>query len=209
MKGMRYARLACLICLLLAGTLAGCGKPLEVERDTVYIQKKGAVVGAAIANLDKDYYDEDELKKYVDSRVGEYQKGHGEDSVEVDRFSVEGGVAKLYINYASCKDYQDFNEVTLFSGTIPQSLVEGFDFNAGFKEIKEGKLAGDVDNKSVMDMDAKVVVISEKVDVKVDGTIRYVSADYATVSGKDTVSLRLPEDAGDGEEASLVYVVYE
>ncbi len=208
MKGMKYACLACLVCLL-AGMLAGCGKPLEVERDTVYIQKKGTVVGAAISNLDKDYYDEDELKQYVDSKVGDYQKGHGEDSMEVDRFLVEEGVAKLYIKYASCKDYQDFNEVTLFSGTIPQALVEGFDFNAEFKEIKEGKLAGDVDKKAIMDMDAKVVVLSEKVDVKVDGTVRYVSSDNAKVSGKDTVSLQLPEDAEDGEDPSLVYVVYE
>ena len=50
---------------------------------------------------------------------------------------------------------------------------------------------------------------SEKVDVKVDGKVRYVSSDFATISGEDTVSLQLPEDAGDAEKDSLVYVVYE
>lgn len=209
MGKIRSACLVCLACLLLAGMLAGCGKPLEVERDTVYVQKKGTVVGAAVSELDKDYYDEEELKQYVESRVAEYQKEHGEKSVEIDRFSVEEGIAKLYIKYAGCEDYGAFNEVTLFSGTIPQALVEGFDFDADFKEIKDGKLAGDVESSAIMDMDAKVVVLSEKVDVKVDGKVRYVSSDYAAVSGEDTVSLQVPEDAEDGSESSLVYVVYE
>ena len=209
MRKIRSVCLACLVCLLLAGMLAGCGKSLEAERDTVYVQKKGTVVGAAVSELDKDYYDEEELKQYVESRVAEYQKEHGEKSVEVDRFSVEEGMAKLYIKYASCEDYQALNEVTLFSGTIPQALVEGFDFDADFKEIKEGKLAGNVESSAIMDMDAKVVVLSEKVDVKVDGKVLYVSSDYAAVSGADTISLQLPEDTEDGGESSLVYVVYE
>ena len=199
----------CLGCLLLTGSLAGCGKSFEAGRDTVYVQKKGTVVGAAISSLDKDYYDEEELKQYVESQVAEYQKEHGEESVEIDRFSVEEGIARLYIQDAGCEDYQNMNEVTLFSGTIPQALVEGFDFNAEFQEVKDGKLAGAADSAAIMDMDAKVVILSEKVDVKVDGKVRYVSSDFATISGEDTVSLQLPEDAGDAEKDSLVYVVYE
>lgn len=199
----------CLGCLLLTVPFAGCGKPFEAERDTVYVQKKGTVVGAAVASLDKDYYDEEELKQYVEGQVADYQKEHGKESVEIDRFSVEDGVARLYIRYAGCGDYQSMNEVTLFSGTIPQALVEGFDFNAKFREVEDGKLTGTVDSAAIMDMDAKVVVLSEKVDVKVDGKIRYVSSDSATVSGEDTVSLKPAEDAGDAQEDSLVYVVYE
>jgi hypothetical protein len=60
-----------------------------------------------------------------------------------------------------------------------------------------------------VDTDYKVVVLSEKVDVKVDGTIRYVSSQYTTIKAKDTVSIQLPEEAEDGEESALVYVVYE
>ena len=50
--------------VVIAGLLTGCGKSLEADRDTVYIQKKGNVVSAAIADFDKDYYDEEELKKF-------------------------------------------------------------------------------------------------------------------------------------------------
>lgn len=198
-----------LVLIVAAGLLTGCGKSLEADRDTVYIQKKGNVVSAAIADFDKDYYDEEELKKYVDERVADYQEQHGEDSVSIDKFSVEEGVAKLYINYKGYEEYQDFNEVTLFSGTVPQALAEGFDFNTEFTEIKGGEAAGTVSKDKITDTDAKVIILSEKVDVKVDGTIQYVSSQYTTIKAKDTVSIQLPEDAADGEESTLVYVVYQ
>lgn len=198
-----------LVCLALAGLLTGCGKSLEADRDTVYVQKKGTVVSAAIADFDKDYYDEEELKKYIDERVEDYQGEHGKKSVSVEEFSVEEGIAKLLIKYAGCEDYEDFNGVTLFSGTIPQALAEGYGFDGEFTEIEDGKAAGTADSKTVTDLDAKVIILSEKVDVKVDGTIQYVSSEYTTMKEKDTVSVQLPEEVEDGEESSLVYVIYQ
>ncbi len=195
--------------LVIAGLLTGCGKSLEADRDTVYIQKKGNVVSAAIADFDKDYYDEEELKNYIDERVADYQEEHGKNTVSIDEFSVEDGVARLFIKYSGCEDYQNFNEVTLFSGTIPQALAEGYSFEEDFTEIEDGEAAGRVKKDAVADLDAKVIILSEKVDVKVDGTIRYVSSKYTTMKAKDTVSIQLPEESEDGEESALVYVIYE
>lgn len=198
-----------LVCLCIAGLMTGCGKSLEADRDTVYIQKKGTVISAAIAELDKDYYEEEELKSYIEENVENYQKDHDKDSVKIDKFSVEDGKAELYIKYAGCEDYQEFNDVTLFSGTIPQALAEGYDFDADFTAVKDGKADGSTDKSKITDLDAKVIVLSEKVDVKVDGTITYVSSQYTSIKAKDTVSIQLPEEAEDGEESALVYVVYE
>ena len=103
-----------LVCVMMTGLFSACGKSLEADRDTVYVQKRGAVVSAAIADFDKDYYDEEELKSFVEQRVEEYQKEQGKDSVKIDKFSVEEGVAKLYMKYDDYEVYQDFNEVKLF-----------------------------------------------------------------------------------------------
>lgn len=198
-----------LVCLLMAGLFSACGKSLEADRDTVYIQKKGSIIGAAIADFDKDYYDEEELKAFAEERVQEYQEEHGKNSVTIDKFSVEEGTAKLYMKYAGYEDYQEFNEVTLFSGTVPQALAAGFTFDTDFTKIKDGKAAGSVENTEVVDTDYKVVVLSEKVEVKVDGSVQYMSSDYTSLKGKDTVTVQVPEEAEDGEELSLVYIVYK
>ena len=44
-----------LVCLLIAGLFSACGDALVADRDTVYVQKKGKVVCAAISEFDKDY----------------------------------------------------------------------------------------------------------------------------------------------------------
>ena len=129
--------------------------------------------------------------------------------MSIDEFSVEDGVARLFIKYGSTEEYQNFNDVTLFSGTIPQALAEGYSFEEDFTEIKDGEAAGSVKKDAVADLDAKVIILSEKVDVKVDGAIQYVSSRYTTMKAKDTVSIQLPEEAEDGEESALVYVIYE
>ena len=99
--------------------------------------------------------------------------------------------------------------MTLFSGTVPQALAEGYDFDTKFTAVEDGKAAGSTDKKTIVDLDAKVIVLSEKVDVKVDGTVQYVSSQYTTIKGKDTVSIQLPEEVEDGEESSLVYIIYQ
>ena len=198
-----------LVCVMMTGLFSACGKSLEADRDTVYVQKRGAVVSAAIADFDKDYYDEEELKSFVEQRVEEYQKEQGKDSVKIDKFSVEEGVAKLYMKYDDYEVYQDFNEVKLFAGTVPQALAAGYDFDTEFTKVEDGKAAGSIENTEVVDTDYKVVILSEKVEVKVDGVIQYMSSEYTSVKEKDTVSIQVPEEAGDGEELSLVYIVYK
>lgn len=199
-----------LITVLAMLFLTACGGKLEVDESTVYVQKKGKVIGASVEAFDKDYYNAQELEEYVNRRVEDYNKGHDDKSVEVDTFAVEEGVAKLYIRYESYEDYADFNEVVLFAGTVPQAMAAGYAFEEEFLEVSEGKLGGAADKAAVTANDEyKVVILSEKVNVKVDGTVLFVSAKYTGMKDKDTVSITLPEDAVDGEELTLSYIIYK
>ncbi len=198
-----------LVGVMIAGLLTACGKSLEADCNTVYVQKKGTVIGAAIEKMDKDYYDEKELDKFIDEKVKAYQEKHDKNSVKVSDFSVKDGIAKLFMKYTGYEEYQDFNDVTLFAGTVPQALAAGYDFDTEFTKVKEGKASGEAKGSKVKESDYKVVILSEKIDVKIDGTIKYVSSDYTTLKSSDTASIKLPEEVEDGGELSLVYIVYE
>ena len=198
-----------LVCMMLTILLTGCGDTLKADCDTVYIQKKGTIIGASVESFDQDYYEEEELKAFIDKEVEDYQKSHEEDSLKVTDFSVKDKQAALFIKYAGYEDYADFNKVTLFAGTIPQALAAGYDFDASFMAIKDGKTGQEVSGQEIMELEDKVVILSEKIDVKVDGKITYVSSANAEIKSEDTVSLKLQEDSTNGEELSLVYVIYE
>lgn len=199
-----------LVTVLALTFLTACGGSLKVDENTIYVQKRGKVTGATVENFDKEYYDPEELQEYVDQRVADYTADHGKKSVKVDSFSVEEGVAKLNIKYASCEDYAAFNGVELFAGTVPQAMAAGYGFDKEFLAVEKGVLSGVVGKDAITaDSDLKVVILNEKVDVKVDGTVTYVSADYTTLKAKDTVGIKVTEDAQDGEELALVYIVYK
>lgn len=204
----RYMSLLLIGVLLLS--LTACGKPLKVDQNTIYVQKKGKIISAIVQKFDKDYYDAEELNAYVNERVEAYVSTHEKDSVKVEEFSVEEGVARLNVQYAGYADYAALNEVELFAGTVPQALAEGYDFNDEFVKVEDGALGAKATKDEIIALaDYKVVILSEKLDVKVDGTIAYASVANTSLSAKDTVSITMPEDAMDGEELSLTYIIYK
>lgn len=198
-----------LVCVMIAGLLTGCGDSLDVDCSTVYVKEKGNIIAASIEKLDKDNYDEKELEDFINEKVDAYQKKHDKDSAKVSDFSVKKGKAELLMKYAGYEDYQELNNVTLFAGTVPQALAAGYDFETGFTKVKDGKASGEADSSKIKESDCKVVILSEKIDVKIDGTVKYISSDYTSMKAKDTVSIKLPKDAEDGADLSLVYIVYE
>lgn len=198
-----------IICICFMGTLTSCGKSLNVERDTVYVQKKGEIISVSVEKLDKDYYESDELKEFVDERVETYTADHEKDSVKVDKFSVDKESAKLHIKYAGYEDYAGFNEVDFFEGMVSQALAAGYDFDVDFSSVEEGEKKEGAKLEDITgNSDHKVVILSEKMDVKVDGEIVYVSSNLTKISAKDTVSIETPEE-GEESAQSLTYVVYK
>lgn len=190
--------------------LTACGKPFAADSNTIYVQKKGKIIGAAVESFDKEYYNAEELQAYVEERVAAYTTEHGKKSIEVQEFSVEEGVAKLNMVYAGYEDYATFNEVEMFSGTVAQAMTAGYDFEDSFLKVEDGKLSGSANkDQATEDFEYKVVILNEKVNVKVDGTILYTSADYTSLIAEDTVSIALPENAQDGEELALTYIIYK
>ena len=187
---------------MIAGLLTGCGDSLDVDCSTVYVKEKGNIIAASIEKLDKDNYDEKELEDFINEKVDAYQKKHDKDSAKVSDFSVKKGKAELLMKYAGYEDYQELNNVTLFAGTVPQALAAGYDFETDFTKVKDGKASGEADSSKIKESDCKVVILS-------DGTVKYISSDYTSMKAKDTVSIKLPKDAEDGADLSLVYIVYE
>ena len=171
--------------------LAGCGSSLEADTNTVYVSKHGKVVSMDVEQLDQSYYDETELKEFVDSAVDEYNTENGKNSVKVDDLTVEDGTAKLRMDYETVDDYTAFNGVELYEGKIVQALAAGYDFDTDFAGVdKDGSVTGVTRWDILAQEDLKVVIIKANTDVKIDGKILYVSCDNVTVTGKDSVSIK-------------------
>lgn len=179
--------------------LTGCGgTEFSADKDTVYVEKKGTVKGANVADFDKEYYSESELSDFITQTVDTYVAKSGEGTVEIAEFAVEEGVAHVYLNYAGDDDYAGFNGVEFFAGSVLDAKAEGYDIPDAFTAVTEEEGAWD-------DEGNRIVIIGQQTEVRVDGTILFVSAN-ASATGKNTADVTY--DMLD-EEAQPAYIVYK
>ena len=188
---MRRACMAGIGVLIGISLLAGCGKSLDADTDMVYVQKNGTVLSVDTETLDKDYYDETELKDYVADAVSVYTEEHGKSAVKLEELSVKDGTATLKMKYKTPEDYTGFNGIELYEGKVVKALAAGYDFNADFVSVEDGTVTGTATREENYSGDnLKAVIIKAYRDVKVDGTICYVSSENVKLTGNDSVSIR-------------------
>ncbi len=188
------------------GLLSGCSSKTDVDTSTVFIEKKGKIISVDVEHLDKDYYDIEELKEYITEHVEDYTEKNG-DTVEESSFDVKDGIAKLTMEYDSYEDYTKFNGVELYSGTVVGAQADGYDFDMEFYRVEDSKKQEKAEKSAVLaDDDNKIVIIKANVDVKIPGTILYVSAPDTEIMSEDVVSI---VGEGANEEAQLTYIIYK
>ena len=187
-----------LLSALAVTLLTGCGTEFSADKDTVYVQKKGTVKGANVADFDKDYYDETELSDFITDTVDTYVAKAGDGTVVIQEFAVENGVAHVYLDYAGAEDYAEFNGVEFYAGTVLDAKADGYDIPNAFTAVTDKETTWDAEGN-------KIVIVGQQTQVQVDGTILFVS-ENASVTGKNTADVTY--DILD-EEAQPAYIVYK
>lgn len=197
-KGMRKRVRLGLIGVLALTMLTGCGAEFSADKDTIYVQKKGTIKGANVADFDKDYYDETELSDFITDAVDTYVAKAGDGTVVVEEYAVEDGVAHVYLDYAGAEDYAGFNGVECYVGTVLDAKAEGYDIPNAFTAVTDKDITWDA-------VGNKIVIIGQQTQVRVDGRILFVSSNV-TVTAKNTADVTY--DILD-DEAQPAYIVYK
>ncbi len=197
------------LCLALA-TLAGCGaepEPKDVNRDTVFVDKKGKISEFICSDFTADYYDKDELESFIKDRVTAYTDIYGVETVEIAKFAVEDGVAKLTLDYCDHTDYAEFNGVTFFSGSVVEAQADGYKFSDGFVAVENGVTGAAVPGSEISTNEKlKCVIIGQETDVNVSGKIVYVSTGSVEVLSATEAHVTYDSLSADPQ---VGYIVYE
>lgn len=205
---MRQFGCAMLTVLMLGMLFAGCGS-VDSDTDLVYVGKKGQVWTINMEEFDEPYYSQEDFKTFAQEAIDTYNKSHEIDAVTLKELVVEEGVAKLKMEYKSVDDYSNFNEITLYQGSIAGAVSDGYLFDVGFSKVEKGEVVGTATRADILAEEGlSVVIIKANTDIKVGGTICYVSTENVTVISKDTVSIY------DEENTSLTtdvctYIIYK
>ncbi len=204
-------KIAILFCGALSVTLLGaCGSKLDVEKNTIALQKSGKVLEAAVEDFSQSYYDEEELSTYIQEAVDSYVAENGKNTVAITDSRVEEQKAYLTLKYDNCDSFSDFTGIECFSGSVVQAQSAGYDFDTEFYAAGDDEEASGAQMVSkeaaLQDDDLKVFIVKDNSDIIVPGEIVYVSAEGTSITSKDTVTVQPKEE--DTDEAILVYILY-
>ncbi len=190
----------CTIALLLMLGVVGCtNEELKVDKitaNTIVAKSNGELQVATIEDFDKNYYDLDELKEYIEEQVNAYNKQVGDEKITVDEVDKKDDKAVMILTYSGMDQYANFNEVSAayFAGGIgdislklPSTLIDA----------KNGSLAST--DEILKDEKLRILVLNEPYHIVTDGKVKYYS-EKATLVNENEV---------DGAAEGMTIVVFK
>ncbi len=178
------------VALLCGALLSGCGESYEAKTSTIFISNDGSIVSTDVEAFDAKTYDKKEFKKYAKEAVDEYNDKNGSGKVKLKDVTFKNDDAILTISYKTYEDYMKFSGIDAYVGTVSDAVSEGYDIDADFVYVKDGKAVKKISKSKILDDNsAKIAIVKANVNVKVDGDIEYASAKNVKVLDNETVEI--------------------
>lgn len=174
--------------------------PEDYQTSTAEFRKDGSIRVTSVEALDQEYYDSDELSKDIQDSVKSYNVKKGSTGVTEESFSVTGESAKVVLIYESADDYEDFNDTTLFMGTVQEAESAGFDFESIMQAVSNED-SSRILTKATLDqlLSNQVIILTEKMDVVLPKKEKFLYAtanlgvtDFQHATAIDTISDEKP-----------------
>lgn len=178
--------------------LVGCG---EGQKESLMsIDKDGMVKSYIVEDFTASYYDAEELKASVSEDILSFNEESEETVIELTKFQAEEGVLRATIEYKNAEIYEEFNEETLFVGSIEAALEKGYKINASFYSIQDMETA--LKFADVKEEAYHIIIFSEPVSVKAPGKVLYVSDGLQKGNGSKNVAVT-------DNTQEIYYIIYE
>lgn len=174
----KIKRILWIVSLVSICLISGCKKDSsalslsKVQTNTLYVRGDGSLEAAHVEQFDKEYYQEAELKKFIEKSIEKYAAGTDKTAVVLSDFEVEDNQAKALLKFAHMKDYSAYNNISAqfisleedsSNLILPETFVRAED-------------SATVDKSTVLsNKKCKLIIVKEELDVQVDGSIKYYS----------------------------------
>ncbi len=201
LKKIKQAGTVITVLIVIAASLAGCGKTGEKET-TVKVSRSGEISSTVVEKFDKDYYNLDDLDKMSDEAVKKYNAANGADAVKADKpvMNKDNEVTEK-ITYASYRDYAGFNNSQFFCGTVADASAAGYNLGTSLKSASDSSKTVTGEEVISQMKDKHILITDEATHIAVYGRIMYIS-DGVNVTGRKEADISKDMD-GTG------YIIFE
>ena len=159
--------------LFVAILAAGCTNVSEDAKvDTFILNKDNSITDVSVEDYSDSSFKIDDLESFVKDSVVDYNEKNGDDSIVVKSYTEDKKVVKLVMEYATIKDYNNFNNTTYTVEKVSKADLDG----------------------KVKDMDGKKVSVDDVEDTYRVLTINASTDVYVKNSKYYSTNLKMSED---------------
>ncbi len=198
----RRAVLLLLAAVFLLLTFSGCTEQVpELNTTNLFILNDDGSITQKLVDALPEGESEESMKAYVDAALSHYRVTTGRDGITLDECTVTGKMITITLTYAAAGDYEAYNGVLCFTGTVKEAYEEGYSFQKIFLDSAGNSLTGsDVSSAYWLD---RILIINQPMDIQVPGRI-YAASDLAQITGEMTVKVTNEEKETVPEEFRVV-----
>ncbi|WMJ90033.1 hypothetical protein [Anaerocolumna sp. MB42-C2] len=143
----------------------------DVKSNTILVKNNGIVQSATVEIFDKEYYNLDELKSFITKQIEKYNQANGQDSIGLGSLELKDGNAVLILNYSNLEHYKAFNKVDAVLTTVADAKTSNLELPDVYVSASDGAFASP--DVALKNDKYKILIVNEKTDVIVDGTVKY------------------------------------
>lgn len=187
MKIFKYA-----LCFMAVAMLTACGSVKTVSFDptasSIFLKRDLSAKSAIIEDATAAYYNEEELKAFVQGEVDKFNAGQAKPTVKIESTTIKDNKLELIF------DYEDLQSLLSFS-------VESGDENMGLTSLrllkyKDRDSSIEITDTSGIKKDSNIAVLEGKVHAYTESKILYTNGEginklsdyeFETTSGKNIV----------------------
>ena len=171
--------------VLVLGALMGCTDYAEeYDKNTLVVKGNGSLIEVAVEDFSESSVTPEGLSVYITEQIDEYNDAQGKDMVERDDLVTDDmSKVKLVLKYKDMDSYNGFNllDCTLADfSDVDEKDLKGTFTSADGKSVKVGKMEGT--------KKAKVLIMSEKTNIILDGNVLYYNKEVSVKDGVVTTT---------------------
>ncbi|MBE5827739.1 MAG: hypothetical protein E7307_14040 [Butyrivibrio sp.] len=166
-------------------TMTGCGQGAN-EVSSVTIDKDGHISNVIYETFDKEYYSLEELSEMASKEVSEYNSEYISPKISLDKVETvdDGAFVKLSMNYDSASDFSNFNDESLFYGTLEEAEAAGYRMSGELIDSNGVK----IESSFAQDHpDRHIIITTDKSNIIAPFNIEYTSKGVTLLGKKEAV----------------------
>lgn len=177
------------VMVLMLTVLAGCEKKAtkfvveDIQTETIFVKRDNTIEAATVEEFNKQHYDLVELKDFIQKEIEKYNTAGGTESIAINDLILKDGNAVLALKYNTVEDYAKFNNFETSIYRAAELKLASFNTPKVYVSVKDGSYV-DAD-VALKNEKYNVLIITQGVDVIIDGTIMYY--DNAELVSKNKV----------------------